>query len=1083
MRPIKLTISAFGPYAGRSTLELDSLGESGLYLITGDTGAGKTTIFDAIVYALYGEASGQNREPTMFRSKYAASDTPTEVELTFEYGGKCYTVRRNPEYERPKTRGEGFTTQKAEAELICPDGKILAKPKEVDRAIREIMGIDRNQFLQIAMIAQGDFMKLLLAPTDERKKIFRQIFKTERFQILQEKLKSEAFALKNQYEATQQNVRRYIGDLLCDRDDPLLSELEQAREGELPIGDVVELCEKLIEQDEQIAEQLQEALDTLEKQLEQVNTNLGKIEEYEKAQVELEKSRETIAEKQSALEQAQADLENARSTQPEQQMLNSEITLISAELSRYDGLELQRNAQRVAKAQLNVDVDLLAGQTDAMQAHESELAKLKEERTSLERAGEIKEKLTNAQKSAKEADKRLVTLLDSLDAYDRLIVDAQAKRQRQAELAKDAQNRADELKMLQSERAILENAGEARAKLSAEKRQVEEKERNLALILDEFAELEHLTAEVAQKQASYQALSSAAQSAFDDYTAKNRAFLDEQAGLLADGLLEGTPCPVCGSTAHPCLAIKSIHAPTEAELNEAKRTADHAHSLAVGASGEAAEAIGRKKTAQASLEKRVLEQIGTLSLDEAKVRIPQIRAELSDAISHYEEEIAKEAQKLKRKEALDNVIPVSQTLLAESQDAASRACSDYSAAVASLQAAENALQSMLAEAGVESGLADAEEIVLAKRNDLQADMIRLADQIAEEERKLIRKGELDDLIPQAMRMLESNKIEISRLEQAVASDKEKVKGLNERVETLTAELKFDCKSIAQSQIAALTERKEALDKALLSAEQDYQSCNDAVIGVAAQIAQLESLLTAACEYDMEAEKEKKSAIEAAKSNNIEAGQMIAARLSVNRRALAGIRAESDELSKLEKRYAWLRALANTANGNISGKEKVMLETYIQMTYFDRIIARANTRLLVMTSGQYELKRRREAENNKSQSGLELDVIDHYNGSERSVKTLSGGESFKASLSLALGLSDEIQSSAGGIRLDTMFVDEGFGSLDEESLNQAMRALSGLTDGNRLVGIISHVTELKERIDRQIIVKKDKSGGSCAQIVV
>ena len=195
-----------------------------------------------------------------------------------------------------------------------------------------------------------------------------------------------------------------------------------------------------------------------------------------------------------------------------------------------------------------------------------------------------------------------------------------------------------------------------------------------------------------------------------------------------------------------------------------------------------------------------------------------------------------------------------------------------------------------------------------------------------------------------------------------------------------------------------------------------------------------------------------------------------------------IQGKIGDLEQLEKKYSWVRALSNTANGNISGKEKIMLETYIQMTFFDRIIARANTRFMVMSGGQYELKRRREAENNKSQSGLDLDVIDHYNGTERSVKTLSGGESFKASLSLALGLSDEIQSSAGGVKLDTMFVDEGFGSLDEESLDQAMRALSTLADGNRLVGIISHVAELKNRIDKQIVVTKEPSGGSKAAIV-
>ena len=207
------------------------------------------------------------------------------------------------------------------------------------------------------------------------------------------------------------------------------------------------------------------------------------------------------------------------------------------------------------------------------------------------------------------------------------------------------------------------------------------------------------------------------------------------------------------------------------------------------------------------------------------------------------------------------------------------------------------------------------------------------------------------------------------------------------------------------------------------------------------------------------------------------------RLTANRASLTSIKEKAKDIELLEKRYSLVKSLSNTANGSIQGKEKIMLETYVQMTFFDRIIARANTRYMIMSGGQYELKRSKEAENNRSQTGLDLDVIDHYNGTERSVKTLSGGESFEAALSIALGLADEIQSSAGGVQIDTMFVDEGFGSLDEKSLDQAMKALAGLAQGNRLVGIISHVAELKNRIDKQIVVTKDQSGGSKATILL
>ena len=236
------------------------------------------------------------------------------------------------------------------------------------------------------------------------------------------------------------------------------------------------------------------------------------------------------------------------------------------------------------------------------------------------------------------------------------------------------------------------------------------------------------------------------------------------------------------------------------------------------------------------------------------------------------------------------------------------------------------------------------------------------------------------------------------------------------------------------------------------------------------------------EYNIEDEQQKKTELEEKRNDYEQLLKEIQIRLTTNQKALAQIEKKSKDIIELEQKWTMVKALSNTANGNISGKEKIMLETYVQMTYFDRILERANVRFMVMSEGQYELARSVTAGNNRSQSGLELDVIDHYNGTRRSVKTLSGGESFKASLSLALGLSDEVQSRAGGIRLDTMFVDEGFGSLDEESLEQAMKALAGLSEGNKLVGIISHVGELKERIDRQIVVTKEKAGGSRAEIV-
>ena len=291
MRPLKLTMSAFGPYSGKTVLDLDSLGEKGLYLITGDTGAGKTTIFDAITFALYGEASGDNREASMLRSKYAEDQTPTYVELVFSYGGKTYTVKRNPEYERPKARGEGVTSQKAEAELYYPDGRVISKQRDVDNAVRDIMGIDKDQFMQISMIAQGDFLKLLLASTEDRIKIFRQIFKTRLFSSRQDKLKTESNSLSRQCDEARNSIRQYINGINAEEDDVLGLRVQKAKLGELSLSETVSLLEELINKDVEKDKALQKQIKDVESRLEAVNNSLGKIEAREKAKRAIEQNK------------------------------------------------------------------------------------------------------------------------------------------------------------------------------------------------------------------------------------------------------------------------------------------------------------------------------------------------------------------------------------------------------------------------------------------------------------------------------------------------------------------------------------------------------------------------------------------------------------------------------------------------------------------------------------------------------------------------------------------------------------------------------------------------------------------------
>lgn len=920
MRPIKLTVSAFGPYAGKTVLDLDKLGENGLYLITGDTGAGKTTIFDAITYALYGEASGDNREASMFRSKYAEAATPTEVELVFAYAGKTYTVKRNPEYERPKSRGEGFTTQKAEVQFLYPDGRVVTKQRDVDNAIRDIMGINRSQFLQIAMIAQGDFLKLLLAPTEERKKIFRQIFKTQLYQDLQDRLKKESGQLNDKCDAARNSIKQYIDGITCDENDVLCMEVEKAKNGLLPAKDVAELIERLLTQDNDKKTAIQKSISDAEKALEIVNANLGKIEAKEKTQKALDRAQNSLTREKETNLALKADFDIEKGKISERERLAEEKARIEAEFPRYEALDT------------------------------------------------IEKQIKNDE-------------------------DAISKKERQLKKDRD-QYAADEaaFKTLKKEFESLEDAGEGKEKLSRQKEKAQQKQEKLKNLSKLFEGLHGFADTLDALQSDYKKASAASEKATADYEAKNRAFLDEQAGIIAETLENGKPCPVCGSLEHPCIAHKSAKAPTEAQLKRAKENADQARKTAEGLSGECKKAKGLLDAKKDETEKRAKELWQSVPFEDVENKLPEEQKAVSEEISALDRALSEEEKKVSRRSELAESLPKT-----------------------------------------EKALEEREKDILGRNTSLEADKASLSEKKKQRdtEKELLRFGSIEEA-------------------------KKKSKALEKHI----------------------GEMKEAFD----NAQNALSESDKKIAGYTSSIKELTKQISSDCDLDQEGETKKKTDITEKKAADDAAVKVLHMRIESNSQVLAHIREKVGELDALEKRYAWLKALSNTANGNISGKEKVMLETYIQMTYFDRIIARANSRFMVMSGGQYELKRRKEAENNRSQSGLDLDVIDHYNGTERSVKTLSGGESFKASLSLALGLSDEIQASAGGVRLDTMFVDEGFGSLDEESLDQAMRALSSLADGNRLVGIISHVADLKNRIDKQIVVTKEKSGGSKAQII-
>ena len=931
MRPLRLTLSAFGPYAGETVLELEKLGKGGLYLVTGDTGAGKTTLFDAITYALYDHSSGGVREGAMLRCKYADPRTPTFVELEFEVNGQRYTVRRNPEYARPKVRGEGFTSEKADAVLTFPDTRPpVTRAKDVTAAVMEIIGLDYSQFCQIAMIAQGQFTRLLNASTEERSRIFRKLFRTQRYARLQERLQAESAALSQQRTAQNARLDSLLSGIQYAPDDPdaaALAALSAQTEPDAALA----LLDALLARQRAAQESTAAALKDTEAQLDAVQQQLGAAQQARQLA-------EQLAAKQADLAAAQPVLEAAR-----------------AESARHAGDAAQ--------------LDLLAGQATQAKAALAAYDEL--------------ERLCRQQGTARNT--------------------AQLARAQAAQKRAQLEELAAKLAADEQELDALADASTRRLALETQEKELAQRGTALSTLTQRLAACQQLAQKAHRAQEAYRTAAEAKAQAHTRRDALDRAFLDAQAGLLAQSLTEGAPCPVCGSTHHPAKAQLPRTAPTQAQVDAAKQEAETADALAQNASAAA-------QSANAA---------------------------------------AEEARRSLRRDAED--------LLPER----------FTAPDGPVQLTFKGMSAVLAEETAALHAAQAECTAALRR--AAADCTRRTALEADRQTRTRQRPALEQAASEADRSAAAQAAQADALEQQIAGQR--------------SALPYPQRTEAQAALDALEARRTVLRTGMEQAQAALKRAEQAQAAAQAAVDALQAQQTAAAQaVPTQPLEDLQARLTAARSALREQEQKLAAQLLPNSAAAEKYRAAAAARTQLEQRWQWVSALAATAGGTLTSKQKIRLEAYIQMNYLDRILRHANTRLMQMTAGQYELERIG-AENQRSQSGLDLGVIDHYNGTRRNVKTLSGGESFKASLALALGLSDEVQSAAGGIRLDTLFLDEGFGSLDEESLEQAMRVLAGLTEGDRLVGIISHVSALKDRIDRQVVVRKARTGGSTVELIV
>lgn len=913
MRPLKLTISAFASYSGRVELDMKKLGTNGIYLITGDTGSGKTTIFDAISFALFGEPSGNMRNANALRSEYAPLDTPTFVELSFQYREEIYTVKRNPVYMRKALRGEGVTQQNADATLTLPDGKLITGVRNVDVKIEEILGINRSQFCQIAMIAQGDFMKILHQDTAGRGEIFRKIFQTENYKKLQEKIKELTKEASENCTLLKNSVNQYIDDFSYPP-----SYLSDSHFNLNSIEKFLELSCEIMQADENEKEQLVKALETLDNSITDLSNRIQQVEKQRDLLKNLEDSKKLL----------ESDRESKKSLHS---LLEEEKLKVPA---------IEEDKKRCAEWE------------QELKLHDEYKTKWDE---IVAKQNFINETNTRCENGA-------------------LVVERTAAKLE--ELRKELQS----LENVEAEKVKVENDIETNNKFIAQ----------LIKLNSDIANQKVLESSLKAQQERYLDLQKIADESQGRFAILNRNFLQEQAGIMAENLLPGQPCPVCGSLSHPILAQKTENAPTEAQLKQAEVAAQGAQQKATEASQKANEMRGNSEAQKRILQETLLEIFPNYSPENEAKLLEDKMLELQNAANSLNNTLADLKQRIARKEK------VAKDIVVETQN---------------VEKYQNALTDF------------------------------------------------------------SQKLTIAQTE---------LSGLQTQLEELKQKMKFSSKNEVQQEIEEATQRIERHEKVLKDNTEKFQEIETRIAKNEGVVNALSQQIIPDLSLDIEQEKLKLEQAKNAKIEKQEQKEKVSARLQNNSAVLQNVDKKRAEAQSAEAKLAWLQTLSNTANGKLQGRDKISLETFVQMTYFEKIIRYANKRLEQMSGGQYRLVRAR-TEGGNAQVGLDLNVHDTYNGKERSVKTLSGGESFMAALSLALGLSDEIQVSAGGVQIDTTFVDEGFGSLDDEALQLALRTLQGLAQNNHLIGIISHVNALKN-IEKKIVVTKTATQGSVAKIL-
>ena len=1026
MKPLNLTISAFGPFADKTELSFEKLGERGLFLISGDTGAGKTTLFDAICFALYGEASGSNRGIDSVRSDFALPATKTYVEFTFSHQGKQYRVFRNPSYQRPKLRGEGMTNESADAALYREENgekeTLVTGFTPVKNEIERLLGVDAKQFKQICMIAQGEFLKLLYADSTERGAIFRKVFHTDLYADFQKKLKEAEKEKRIDFEDGEKRLLQY---------------LQQMTGRELQKTDLHQI-EMLIREQETSLHEMQQ------KQAQKETVLAAQEEGIQKLNLQIMEGRETerLLEQIVQAKQEWSVLhEQAAEKQLEQEKLKKQrialdmIFPVAQDLEKANAMlenwkqSFEKNSDRLNSAERSLQEiqrkkDGFAQRKPELEEKRNQLRKLQEEKecyirkeeleTELLKYAQKKEVLEDTYTSLKEAQdkdkKQLEEWEKSILEIDKLQAEAELQTQT-LELQKERIAQIDRLTKLQKD--------------------ILNKEKALRKLAQEYLAAEKIWQEVKAAADLAETL-----------------FLREQAGFLAAELTEGMECPVCGSVHHPHKAMLTGNAPTEAEWKqkqaEQEAAAQKRQDLSEKGKAEKEKLLLLKKNLHEGCENLLLT---VESLSEERMTAAEDCQTQQRELAEKKKMIDRLEKRIPEKENLKQKLDVREAqILAKEKE------------ITEEQAIYQQKQGEYALLKEQTGALSAAEI--DQTIVLLLNMLRAAEQ---EEMTLYEswektRGEKERFAA----LLEQAKTEICSAEQTV-SDTE-------------AQLE---KILAQCDFESIKEYHTVLVERVVLEKMEQN--NRQFFSELALLKQKADTMEEQCKHrerqDLAALEKQKQTLNDEKETVKKDADRLKQDIAVFENLLRQVKQEVTLRQKAVREYLPIMELSRTANGELAGKEKIAFEQFVQGFYFQKILQAANLRLKDMTEGRYLLLHAQKAANKRSQAGLEVEVLDHYTGKARSVRSLSGGEAFKASLCLALGLSDVIQAHAGGVRIDAMFIDEGFGSLDDRSREQAVEVLQKLSYGDRLVGIISHVSELKETIDKKIIVKKGSAGST------